>query len=148
MSLIKHISIVSAILFSVGCSNVDNQISELGQRFIDEVFDESLEDVSYLLVLIPSQCESCIVKDIQVLEKITSAKNRSSFVIISSESMTEQFKDKFDLLRFESKSSNTLHRYGFVGGLGVLYDLIERKEVKLPLDNQANNLKVINTYCD
>ena len=147
MSIIKYIGIVSAILFSVGCSNFDNQISELGQRFIDDVFDESLEDVSYLLVLIPSQCESCILKDIQVLEKITSAKNRSSFMIISSESMTQQFKDEFDLLRFKSKSSNTLHRYGFVGGLGVLYDLIERKEVELPLDNQAKNLKVINTYC-
>lgn len=150
MNLIKHINIVSILILVVlsSCSNVNHQISELGQRYLDDIFkSKQLSEVRYLLILTPSQCESCIIKGHALLKKIDNAQNSSSFVIVSTHRMINHF-DDCKHIRFESELSSVLHSYGFVGNLGFLYDLVEQREVELNLDSQSKNLKIINSYCN
>lgn len=141
----KIIGFVSVIILLVFCSEIKSPISDIGSRFIDEILKFKDIDEQYILVLTPSQCEDCIFKCNQLIDKIANSKKINSFLVISSSAMISEF--KYKNIKFKPQPTETLQRYGYIGNLGVLYNLNQNSEEILHLDAQPENIKIIKSYC-
>lgn len=123
-----------------------NPISDKGIRFLKTLSSEQLKPIKYVFVMTPSDCESCIIKDKEILEIINASNNYSEFMVVSSLAMSRLFVSEYRNIKFHAISEVELQRYGFIGNLGVLYEIgKDETESILYLEQQQNNITLFET---
>jgi hypothetical protein len=146
-NLIVIISILSITLGVYSCPK-SSPISELGTRFINDNLTSRNIKSDYVLVLTPSECASCIQKDLELLIILEKAKNINDFTVVAPRSMNEVFTSKFNNINFISISNTELQRYGHIGHLGTIYKITNTpEEIILPLEPHSSNIELISSFC-
>lgn len=133
------------LLFILTNCNRQDSISELGGRFITHLKGKTTVSFNDVLVFTPSDCESCILKDIELLDILQSNPINKNVIVVSTATMIKHFNPRYNNINFLEVSNIDLQRFGHIGNLGTLYDLSAQTEFILSLDAQPSNIVILKT---